>query len=87
MKAASSPAGTTCTPVAPLPGLGLARSTASFATSFEAPPPIDTESPVASCTAARMRRAVSASGSCPYSASVPPMSRYHSSMLAACTTG
>ena len=35
-----------CTPVAPVPGFGLARSTASLATSFDVPPPIDTESVV-----------------------------------------
>jgi hypothetical protein len=41
----------------------LAHSTASFATSFDVPPPTETVSPVASATAARIRRAVSASGS------------------------
>ncbi len=48
---------------------------------------METQSPVAACTAVRIRYAVSVSGSCPYSASVPPMSPYHSSMLAASTTG
>ena len=64
-KSASSPGGTQCTPLAPVPGFGLATSTAILATSREVPPPIDTWRPVASNTARRMRWAVSCSGSCP----------------------
>src|SRR5512138_1808513 len=86
-KRPSSPAGTTSTPVAPLPGLGLARSTASLATSFDVPPPMETDNDVAAITASRIRAAVAASGSLPYNASVPPRSRYHSSMLAPSTLG
>jgi len=57
------------------PGRGFARPAASFATSLEVPPPIETESDVASLTAARMRPAVAASGSPPYNFSVPVRSR------------
>ena len=65
MNASSSPVGTTCTPVAPVPGFGLARSTASFATSFDVPPPIETERLVAARTASRTRCAISDSAAPP----------------------
>ena len=86
-KAASRPGTTQRTPVAPVPGFGLASSTAILATKRDVPPPIETESPVAANTAERMRCAVASSDSWPYSASVPPISQYHSSILDACTTG
>ena len=46
------------------PARGLALPAASFATSLDVPPPIETDSLVASCTSLRIRRAVSANGSC-----------------------
>src|SRR2546428_41271 len=75
MKSASAPGATTCTPSAALPGRGLARPAASFATNFDVPPPIDRESDVSAITASRIRRAVAARGSPPYSRSVPERSR------------
>ncbi len=101
-KSASPPGGTTNTPEPPtaaptsaataatsplMPRRGFARSTAIFATSFDVPPPMEIHMPVSRCTASRIRCAVRSSGSWPYSASVPDMSRYHSSMLAPCTMG
>ena len=69
MKASSSPGSTTCTPSAPVPGFGFARSTASLATSFEVPPPRETERPVAARTSLRIRCATA----CERSAAVQPV--------------
>ena len=63
------------TPSAAPPGRGFARPAASFATNFDVPPPIDSESEVAAITVSRIRRAVAASGSRSYSSSVPERSR------------
>ena len=76
-----------CTPVAPVPGFGLARSTASLATSFVVPPPIETESFVVGSTRfahalRRLRERLVLVE--PF---VPPRSMYHSSTLAPSTTG
>lgn len=75
MNSSSRPASTTCTPLPPLPGMGLATPAASLATTRDVPPPTDTVRPVARSIAWRRRRAVSASGSSWYSRSVPLMSR------------
>ena len=63
MNSASVPEGTTCTPVAEFSGRGFACSTASFAISFDVPPPMEIEMPVSRTTSALMRVAVTASAS------------------------
>jgi hypothetical protein len=59
----SLPGSTTWMPSAPVPGLGFARSTASFAISLFVPAPIEIERLVAVRTASRMRCAVARSDS------------------------
>ena len=70
MKASSPPGLTTCTPLASVPGFGLARSAASFDPSFVVPPPIDTVSDVSAMTASRIRCAIVSRDACSYSTSV-----------------